>query len=255
MFFLTKLRKHWRFIIVAIVVTIGIILNSYAVILYTKQQTNVCQTPVQTNPSLLSANPNLDIPSIANPIALIPTFKPAPSDQPLYGHFPYPEADANSLMTIASYAKGEYQRFERMAPEAAIELMKMFYAARYEGVWIVPVSAFRNVATQEILFRNQIQRRGSPEAAAKLSAPPGYSEHQTGYAIDLTDGHFPKQDITYDFDKTDAFRWLNLHAKEFGFEMSFPENNSQGVSYEPWHWRFIISPTAEKVFARARKKI
>ena len=96
--------------------------------------------------------------------------------------------------------------------------MKLIYAARDEEVWIVPVSGFRTVTAQEKLFQRQIKKRGSSEAAAKLSAPPGYSEHHTGYAIDLTDGNFPRQDITSQFAETKAFRWLTLHAKEFGFE-------------------------------------
>jgi zinc D-Ala-D-Ala carboxypeptidase len=169
-----------------------------------------------------------------------------------YGHLPYPQADFNQLITIASYAMGEYQRYEYLAPEAGKTLMKMVYAARDKGVWIVPVSGFRTVTDQEKLFQKQIEKQGSPEAAAKLSAPPGYSEHATGYAIDLADGHFPKQDITNQFAETQAFQWLSLHAKEFGFELSFPKNNSQGVSYEPWHWRFVGSPQAAEIFANAK---
>jgi D-alanyl-D-alanine carboxypeptidase len=167
-----------------------------------------------------------------------------------YSHFPYAEADTNRLMIIASYAQQEYQRFEQLDKEASLALMKMIYAARDEGVWLVPVSGFRNFTNQDLLFKNQVERRGSPEEAAKLSAPPGYSEHHTGYAIDLTDGLFPKKDITYDFEKTNSYQWLTIHAREFGFEMSFPANNSQGVNYEPWHWRFVGSPDASKIFAR-----
>ena len=128
----------------------------------------------------------------------------------------------------------------------------MIYAARDEGVWIIPVSGFRDIVSQELLFKKQIQKRGSPEAAAKLSAPPGYSEHHTGYAIDLADGSYPKKDVTYEFENTNAYRWLTLHAKDFGFEMSFTANNSQGVSYEPWHWRFVGSPDSTKIFEQAR---
>ncbi|WP_017718020.1 M15 family metallopeptidase [Kamptonema formosum] len=155
-------------------------------------------------------------------------------------------------MIIASYAQQEYQRFEQLDREAGLALMKLIYAARDEGVWIIPVSGFRNIAAQELLFKSQIERRGSPEEAAKLSAPAGYSEHHTGYALDMADGLSPKKDITYEFEKTNAYRWLTLHAKEFGFEMSFPANNSQGVSYEPWHWRFVGSPRATEIFADAR---
>jgi zinc D-Ala-D-Ala carboxypeptidase len=172
--------------------------------------------------------------------------------QPEYGHFPYAQADPNQMMLIGSYAKGVDQRFESLHPEAGKALMQMIYAARDEGVWIVPVSGFRTLEQQEKLFQRQIKRRGSAKEAAKLSAPPGHSEHHTGYAVDVTDGKFPQQDITFAFEKTDAYRWLSRHAQEYGFELSFPQNNSQGVSFEPWHWRYIGSPNAAAIFAHAK---
>lgn len=173
--------------------------------------------------------------------------------QQLYGHLPYKQAEPEQMMIIGSYATGEYQRLESLDPEAGKALMKLIYAARNEGVWIVPVSGFRTIEQQAKLFEAQIKRRGSTEAAAKLSAPPGYSEHHTGLAIDLADGHFPNQDVTYQFETTDAYNWLKKHAKDFGFEMSFPPNNSQGISFEPWHWRYIGSPRATSTFSTARK--
>jgi D-Ala-D-Ala carboxypeptidase. Metallo peptidase. MEROPS family M15B len=140
-----------------------------------------------------------------------------------------------------------------MQPEASLALMKMLYAAREEGVWIIPASAFRNVKAQEQLFQNQVSKQGSPEQAAKISAPPNYSEHHTGYAVDLADGNSPSsEDITLAFAETRAYQWLTENAKKFGFEMSFPENNPQGVSYEPWHWRYVGSDRAKGVFRRAR---
>ena len=168
------------------------------------------------------------------------------------GHFPYSEAEQNTLMVISSYAQPPYQRYEKLHEEAALALMKLIYKARDEGIWIIPVSGFRSVSTQEKLFQSQIEKTGSETEAARISAPPGHSEHHTGYAIDLADGSNPNQDITQDFQQTRAFRWLTQHAKEFGFEMSFPLDNSQGVSYEPWHWRFIGSLQARTVFAKAK---
>jgi D-alanyl-D-alanine carboxypeptidase len=167
-----------------------------------------------------------------------------------WGHLSYLEASATNMIIIASYAQHEYQRFELLYKDAAQSLMKMIYAARDEGVWIVPVSGFRTIERQKLLFSEQIERLGSIEEAAKVSAPPGYSEHHTGYAIDLTDGNFPKQDITNSFINTAAFQWLTLHAKEYGFEMSFPLNNSQGVMFEPWHWRFVGSSSAATIFSK-----
>ena len=168
------------------------------------------------------------------------------------GHFNYQEADREDLVTIASYAQGKYQRYEKLHKDAALALMKMIYAARDDGVWIVPVSGYRDVEKQDSLFQAQIKRKGSEKEAAKSSAPPGYSEHHTGYTIDLTDGKLVNRDITSDFASTDAYQWLVNNAHQFGFELSFPKNNSQGVNYEPWHWRYIGSQEALKTFADAR---
>jgi D-alanyl-D-alanine carboxypeptidase len=172
--------------------------------------------------------------------------------EPKLGYLPYPEGNPNIMIGIASYSKQEDQDFERLAPDAGLALMKLIEAARKDGVWIIPISGFRSSADQEKLFNAQIQRSGSPEAAAKQIAPPGYSELQTGYAVNLGDGRSPKQDLTVEFAKTDAFRWLTLHAQEYGFELSFPENNPQGVSYQPWHWRFVASPEAQTIFSRSK---
>ncbi len=126
----------------------------------------------------------------------------------------------------------------------------MIDAARADGVWLVLVSGFRDLYTQGALFQGRSQQYGSEEVAAKSVAPPGYSEHHTGYAVDLTDGS--GQDFR-DFSETKAFQWMMIHAHEFGFELSFPQNNSQGVDYEPWHWRFIGSADAAQTFVAAKR--
>lgn len=235
-----------------------IILSAVAVVFATLtvrqllDQHSAVQTPLATKSSpAVPEQPALNpAPNINKSPPILPSTQI--DKEPKYGHFPYAEADRTKLITVASYAQQEYQRFEQLDKEAAFQLMKMIYAARDLGVWIVPVSGFRDFANQELLFKNQIQKRGSPEEAAKMSAPSGHSEHHTGYAVDLADGSFPKQDITYEFEKSKAYQWLSVHAKEFGFEISFPANNTQGVSYEPWHWRFIGSPSAAEVFAVSR---
>jgi zinc D-Ala-D-Ala carboxypeptidase len=246
-------------------VLMGIFLNLYAgsILSGKNNQPQVTQSQqAQQKETRTSNSPQLTMPvaqaSAApkeeNRLAALPNFTLQPQNgAPVYGHFPYSEGDGQQMIIIGSYAQGEYQRLERMAPDAAIALMKMIYAARDVGVWITPVSAFRDMARQEQLFQAQIQRKGSPEAAAKVSAPAGHSEHHTGLSLDLADGNSPKQDVSLQFTQTQAFRWLLQNAKDFGFEMSFPENNAQGVSYEPWHWRYVGTPQAQAVFASARR--
>jgi len=165
-----------------------------------------------------------------------------------YGHRAYGEVNPQDLAVVASYSTPGQQRFERLKPQAALALFKMMDAARQDGVWIVPVSGFRDQERQAMLFRRQLEQMGTPTAAAKTVAPPGYSEHHTGYAVDLADGLARAQDINPRFETTAAFQWLQHHAQEYGFELSFPADNPQGVAYEPWHWRFVGSAEAAYLF-------
>ena len=74
------------------------------------------------------------------------------------------------------------------------------------------------------------------EEILKVNVLPGFSEHHTGFAIDLTS----KGEVVLEeeFEKSDAFYWLVKNANQFGFYLSYPRNNSTGVIYEPWHWCF-----------------
>nr|WP_228035739.1 M15 family metallopeptidase [Oculatella sp. LEGE 06141] len=187
------------------------------------------------------------------PVSIATTTLPANlADSPNFGHLPYPEAARDQLIPIGSYSQGTEQRFEYLTPEAGLALMKLLDAARADGVWIVPVSAFRDVERQDLLFQLQVQQAGSRQAAATAVAPPGYSEHHTGLAVDLADGLARARDVSLSFGQTEAFQWLSQHAQSFGYEMSFPADNPQGVIYEPWHWRFVGSSDAARVFALAR---
>ncbi|ASC69970.1 Putative carboxypeptidase YodJ [Halomicronema hongdechloris C2206] len=171
-----------------------------------------------------------------------------------YGHRAYGDANPQDLAVIASYSTPRAQRFERLKPPAALALFKLIDAARRDGVWIVPVSGFRDQERQAMLFQRRLEQTGTATAAAKTVAPPGYSEHHTGYAVDLADGLARAQDISPRFETTQAFRWLQRHGREYGFELSFPPNNPQGIAYEPWHWRFIGSAEAAYLFRQQRAK-
>jgi zinc D-Ala-D-Ala carboxypeptidase len=169
-----------------------------------------------------------------------------------YGHFPYAEAEPGRLVEVGKFVRDTYTRSEALDFDASQAFQQMRDAARAAGVAMMPISGFRNVADQQELFDRQTQRRGSAKEAARYSAPPGHSEHHTGYALDITDERRSDVDLKVAFDETDVYRWLSNNARQFGFQQSFPANNAQGVSYEPWHWRFVGSPQAQAVFAAAR---
>ena len=132
--------------------------------------------------------------------------------------------------------------------------MAMTAAARSQGVILVPISGFRSVSEQQHLFFDvKAQRNQLATERATVSAPPGYSEHHTGYAVDIGDGRTPATNLSQTFEKTAAYKWLAANAARYSFEMSFPKNNPQGVSYEPWHWRFVGDRHSLETFYKARQ--
>lgn len=165
----------------------------------------------------------------------------------LLGHLPYTEAPQQELQPIVAGSQ------IKLRHPAALEFQAMVRAARASGIVIVPISGFRSIQEQQhVYFDVQAQRGQTVTKRAEVSAPPGYSEHHTGYAVDVGDGATPATNLNPNFDKTKAFQWLNANASRFHFEMSFPKDNPQGVSYEPWHWRFVGDRQSLETFYKAK---
>ncbi|HVU18807.1 MAG TPA: M15 family metallopeptidase [Candidatus Didemnitutus sp.] len=125
-------------------------------------------------------------------------------------------------------------RILRLAPSAAKAWGRMEAAAATTGVVLLPLSAFRSVARQMLIIRRKLRRGDSVEKILRVNAVPGCSEHHTGRALDLgSPGHLK---LEASFARTREFRWLKRHAGRFGFRLSYPRGNAQGIAYEPWHW-------------------
>lgn len=188
-------------------------------------------------------------PEISKPSASYDRVISQQKTKPYLGHFPYAENEQQNLVKVADFY-GREEFLDRVVAEA---FNKMKLDANASGVDLTLISGFRPIAEQKKLFLKQISKRGSKEEAARLSAPPGYSEHHTGYALDIGEGENIDTFLKLDFEYTKAYRWLINNAHKYGFELSFPKNNLQGVSYEPWHWRFVRTPEAQKIFALTNK--
>jgi D-alanyl-D-alanine carboxypeptidase len=127
-----------------------------------------------------------------------------------------------------------YGRDQRMLRRAARAWRRMQASAAAESVELQAVSAFRTVDYQAGLIRRKLEKRQRLEKILEVSAAPGYSEHHSGRAIDITT---PGSEVLEEpFETTAAFEWLSVHAGEFGFVLSYPRGNRHGVAYEPWHW-------------------
>lgn len=126
-----------------------------------------------------------------------------------------------------------------MRSEAAKALEKMFAGAEEDGIYLAGVSAYRSQKTQTTLYNRYVEKDGE-EMARTYSAVPGYSEHQTGLAIDISgsDGKCAAESC---FGGTKEAEWLAQHAAEYGFIIRYPEGKQDitGYKYEPWHIRYV----------------
>ncbi|WP_312490823.1 M15 family metallopeptidase [Sphingomonas sp.] len=178
---------------------------------------------------------------------------PSPGpDGRLAGHFPYGDAPDDALVPAPpGFAVGKscYIRREMLA-----DLERLLAAARGDPAvmgHLRGLSCHRAVARQNRVFCRD--RDSSATERAFSVAPAGHSEHATGYAIDFAvrPAH-GCPDAEACMAATPAARWLFANAPRFGFEMSFPAGNKQGVKWEPWHWRWVGANAAEPGAAQAR---
>ncbi len=146
----------------------------------------------------------------------------------------HPEAFA-----LTSIGSDVFEREQKLLPAAADAWLTMQQTARDDGIDLLVISAYRSVDYQVDLIRRKCDRGQCVEDILKVSAAPGFSEHHSGRAIDITGSDTePLEEI---FEDTAAFAWLMQHAGRFGFRLSYPRDNRHGIAYEPWHWYYTAN--------------
>ncbi|UUX35472.1 M15 family metallopeptidase [Fundicoccus culcitae] len=125
---------------------------------------------------------------------------------------------------------------ERIYPE----LQAMFDAARQEGIYPLVVSAFRDETEQQGIIDERVNNymaqgyswQAALDETLRTVAPPKYSEHETGLAVDINAENGDDQAV-YD--------WLAEHAHAYGFIVRYPADKvaETGIDYEPWHFRYV----------------
>ena len=114
--------------------------------------------------------------------------------------------------------------------------VSMWEAANKEGLTLLVNSSYRTFEDQQ----NEYDMSNDDYASR-----PGFSEHQTGLALDI---------VTYDiqgnqFENTDEFKWLQENAHLYGFILRYPKGKEYitGYNYESWHYRYVGKELATKV--------
>ena len=127
-----------------------------------------------------------------------------------------------------------YRRPLWMEAAASRAWQRMREAAKADEVVLEAISAFRSHDYQLGIFRRKLLRGLALEDILRVNAAPGFSEHHSGRALDLSCPGAAAAEES--FEDTAAFEWLRGNAGRFGFVLSYPRDNPNGIVYEPWHW-------------------
>lgn len=137
---------------------------------------------------------------------------------------------ARSGMQLVSEAK---EAFETLAENA-----------KDDNMTIIAMSSYRSYDYQVDLYNKYVETDGK-EAADTYSARAGFSEHQTGLAVDIYNGDLPYTS----FEETEEFEWMQENAYKYGFILRFPEDKTDitGYEYESWHYRYVGKEVAKYI--------
>jgi len=116
-----------------------------------------------------------------------------------------------------------------VTPETKKALVKMAAAAQNSGISLMIDSGFRSVWYQREIIRRRMQQGENYDKLITFIAPPGYSEHHTGRAVDFVPSEAP-------FAFTETYKWLKENAADFGFHETYPEDTTGTIPWESWHW-------------------
>ncbi len=135
----------------------------------------------------------------------------------------------------------------RAAEEAYEPLCRMLNEAAEQGIHLKVCSSYRDAAYQKRLFDEDVakyMRRGysyqeAYDKTARLTMPPGHSEHSTGLTFDIVSAHY--QGLTAKQEKTEENQWLQAHCAEYGFILRYPKDKVDitKINYESWHFRYV----------------
>ena len=142
--------------------------------------------------------------------------------------------DEDKLVSVGLNLFGKPQKLSK---PASISWNNLIASAKNDNISLLMVSGFRSFNYQAQLIQKKLDKGMRIADILKINAPPGFSEHHAGIAIDIaTIGVIP---LIENFDTSPAFMWLSENAADFKFSMPYTKGNSFGFIYEPWHWSYV----------------
>ena len=140
--------------------------------------------------------------------------------------------------------------------DAAVAMQQMAAGMKKAGagtLWLN--SGYRSYNTQDAVHAKQVRVLGLI-AGERLAARPGYSEHQTGLAADVSalgQGCV----IQVCFAKTKAGKWLAANSWQYGWILRYGDGQTRitGYQFEPWHFRYVGVEVATDYKAKQAKTL
>ncbi len=156
-----------------------------------------------------------------------------------YNKLPDGFSQYNLVNMSREYTSGGQFLLAGVAYEKYVEMAD---AAKKEGLSMRVVSAYRTQDYQRNLYNSRVRTTGQVNAD-NYSARPGYSEHQTGLAVDINSTKFS-------FEYSPEYKWLLKHAHEYGFILRYPKGKEwiTGYSFEAWHFRYVGVDAAKIIY-------
>ena len=137
-------------------------------------------------------------------------------------------ADTNKLARLPKVLSLDSSKIY-VTIETKKALLKMAESAKKSGINLIIDSGFRSVWYQRVIIRRRLEKGEEYKKLITFVAPPGYSEHHTGRAVD-----FVPSEARFAYSKT--YKWLKENAAEFGFFETYPEDTTGVTPWESWHW-------------------
>lgn len=154
----------------------------------------------------------------------------------------------NNLVTISTQHSWGTLGSQKTIDYVYDAFIEMHNAAKEFGYYLMVSSSYRNYEKQETIYNDYKESRGT-KYADSIAARPGYSEHQSGYALDIFEKNNYRQAT---FHESDVYNWLKDNSYKYGFILRYPSDleDITGYSFESWHYRYVGKEVAKDVYQK-----
>lgn len=164
-------------------------------------------------------------------------------------NYPYGDADTIAVKDVYGNKNKYYQvantniKLTPIALDAFNAMTEAFYNETGSDDMMI-VSGYRNVQSQRDIYNDRVASQGE-ELAALYVATPGYSEHHTGLAMDLS--FYTDSGASVSIEDYEYGSWIDEHCAEYGYVLRYPSDKIDitKIGYEFWHYRYVGKPHAQ----------